>query len=1477
MEFNFVKEFMIQQRSRPKLAAKTDKVEQIPLTFEQKRLYFLHHLNPFDTAYNMCIPLRIQGPINEEVIEKSVNEIIKRHDAFRITFCIKNEEPCQILHDELEIKINFNNVLNFHGETEKEAFEWITNETYRPFNLETGPLIRCSIAKCNDNLSFCLIIMHHIITDGWSTGILIKELSYIYTHFIQEQPIDLPSLPIQFSDYALYQDKLMSEQFIQNQLDYWKNTLPSKLNSVKLPNSYAHPKKESNGRVKKINIPEDVVKELHKLSNLDPNLSVFMILVATLRVLIYKYTHQKDIIIGAPLANRNSIEARNTIGYFANIILLYSKIDDDITFEDLLMSTMKSTLEAYLHQDMPFDYLVKELITDRDLDSNPIFQVAITYQQSNDNQVKFGDSVAQVVEIERRGSIFDITFMLYERNKTIDGWIEYNESYFTDLYIESLIQHYQSILKQMAGNSQLRISEIDLLTNREKNLMLQEWNSTDCAFSSEKNMHELFELQVPKSPNGIAVSYNEEKITYKDLNSRANKLARFLLAQGVEQNQIVAVKMHKSIDTIAVLLAILKVGAAYVPIESNYPVERIIYIVENSNANILILDDMDVELEYNSAQILTCPDQQTLNSMKYSDTNLELQLSSDRLAYIIYTSGTTGCPKGVMVYHYSAINLIEWVNNTFQVNSNDKLLFVTSICFDLSVYDIFGSLVAGAEIVIMNEADVRDPKKIISVLSNKNITFWDSAPAVLSQLVPYFNETLDLHKSKLRLVFLSGDWIPLKLADMMQTYFKNAQLVALGGATEATIWSNYYLVNEIRPDWISIPYGKPIQNSKYYILDNNKNICPINVEGDLYISGICLAKGYMNNPDLSKEKFIDNPFEEDPYHIMYCTGDRACYREDGNIEFLGRLDEQIKIRGFRIELAEIKNKLLEYRDVEDVIVTTTVVDEEKRIVAYIVPKESVRINPVDLRIYLRSKLPDYMIPSGFKLVKKIILSNNGKIDISAVQEIIESSISEDEYALNNELADKIEDIWSKVLNRTDININSNFFDLGGSSLLVSTVIYRIKDELDIDLEIKHIFIYQTLKELVNYIEYRNPYDEFLNLGEEAALTKEQMLEVDETVKQPSATVNNILLTGATGFIGRFLLRELLEETDAQIYCLVRADSVEAGNIKIKSNLLDNDLWKDSYKNRIVAVIGDLSKGTLGISLELYNSLCDIIDVIYHNGAIANYLAHYSNLKQPNVEGTKEIVKFASLKKIKPIHFSSTITVFNSGVDRVVNEFTSIEEEQHIKFPGYFASKWIGEKIISMAREKGIPCNIYRFGLITGDTEQGRYDKNQWFYVLIKSIYKLKATFDHMPDLNHAVMPVDVAIKQFVSVSKDVSLWNQNFYLCNPKRVPVYRLVERYNQFSDTNIETISLYQWIERAKQSEQNGIEIPFLMFIQHLANLSKLELEQWAADSNKLRLDIECSYSQSVYDKLSVNENFLTDSLIKKYFDFVLKDSNK
>jgi len=1037
----------------------------------QQRLWILSHFEGMQSAYNIHVSVLLEGHLDKHALTDAFKALVERHESLRTVFREdKDGSPRQVIlnPDKYPLKLEGTDLTGV-PQQELRLKELVDREINEGFDLEKGPLIRCHLIQLQRDRYVLVIVQHHIISDGWSMDVFRNDLGALYNAYASKNEAKLLLLKIQYKDYAAWHNSQLASDKILPQKEYWLRQFQGDLPVLELPTFKDRPKiKSYNGASFTERINKDQLNRINK----DNGGTLFMTLIACLNALFYRYTNQEDIVIGSPAAGREHPDLEGQIGFYINTLALRTRFDGNGSFESLYQHVKEVTLSAYDHQLYPYDELVDALKLARDMGRNPLFDVMVALQNSMEQDAEYnfnGLQTSAYEEGEYRSAKFDITMIFSESKDKLNLYLEYNTDIYTRQQIDQLLVHFKNIIASVADDPKQKLSEIDFLTKEERHSLLEEFNNTLVRYSKEKTITDLFEEQVLRTPDGIALRQHNRTMTYRELNERANQLAHYLVEHGVNKGDNIGLLVTRSFDMMTGMYAIMKAGGAYVPIDPDYPIERQEYILNNS-AVLKVIADGDYSLEdlIPAEQFIKL---NTIDLNGFGKDNLGIKVDPTQLAYTIYTSGSTGRPKGVMIEHHSAVNLIEWVNSEFNIGPDDRILFITSMCFDLSVYDIFGILAAGGSVVIVEQQELMDVPKLKDMLINYGITFWDSVPTTMDYLVreleehdpPYLQKTL-------RVVFMSGDWIPVNLPDRIKKYFPKTRVISLGGATEGTVWSNFYPVEKVESNWASIPYGRPMNNNFFYILNNKLLPVPIGVAGELYIGGVGVARGYANDKEKTDYSFVSDPFHEQAGGRMYRTGDLGRMLPGLNMEFIGRRDDQVKIRGYRIELGEIESVLRQSESISQAVVLAKAdKDGKKRLVSYVVGKEGYDRSAVIS--FLKSKLPDYMVPTLWLELDSLPLTSNNKIDKKALPDFdAEEQLKGLYVAPETEPEKEMAEIWRTVLKLKSIGVEDNFFDVGGHSLLAVQIITRIERLTGKKFPITILFEYPTIRSLNDFIQ-----------------------------------------------------------------------------------------------------------------------------------------------------------------------------------------------------------------------------------------------------------------------------------------------------------------------------------------------------------------------------------------------------------------------
>ena len=1058
--------------------SKADRTQDLPLSFSQQRLWFLSQFEGSQSAYNIPMAMRWDGQLQETALLQSFQTIVERHEVLRTHFVVKQGTAIQVIADRLSLPLERLDWRSLPADQLESALaEKIQQEAQRRFDLQQGSLFQVVLIQTSPTVHYLIATFHHVITDAWSMNVLVQELIVHYKTLTQGTAIALPPLAIQYADYALWQRQWLTEAAATQQLTYWKEQLSGMSPLLELPTDRPRPPLQSfRGRSFVKYLDAELTADLKALAS-STGSTLFMVLEATFALLLSRISNQTDIAIGTPTANRNTCDLEPLIGFFVNTLVLRNQLDGNPTVRELLQRTKQMALNAYRHQDIPFEHLVEALQPARTMSHSPVFQVMFGLQNTPSTVLELPNLTLTPVPIQGETAKFDLTLLMFETPDRLEAVWEYSGDLFEAETIDRMAGQFQTLLSQIVQQPDAPISSLSLLSPTERQQIVYDWNNTAVDFADTFLLHAGFEAQALQSPDAIALFYEEESLTYEQLNDRANQLAHLLHQLGITTDVLVGVYAERSPEMVIAVLAILKAGGAYVPLDPTYPADRIADTIADAQMPLILSQSHLLEkLPPHPAQVL-CLDQPI--AATYATTNLDRDLSPDQLAYVIYTSGSTGKPKGVMIFHRGAVNTNLDINHRFAIQPCDRVIALASLSFDLSVYDLFGFLAAGAAIVLPHAQDALNPMRWLQLMHQHQVTFWNTAPAVMEMLMASVTRQAQRLPDSLRVVMMSGDAISVTLPDQIRSHASPAiQVYSFGGATEGSIWSICHAIDRVEPEWTSIPYGKPIANQRFHILDAQLNPVPVGVAGELHIGGTGVALGYFRRPELTAQRFIADPFFDEPNARLYKTGDRGRYLADGTIQFLGRMDYQVKIRGFRIELGEIEAAVTQYAGVrEAAILVREDVPGSKQLCAYVVAQPGEAIEVAGLRQALRQKLPDYMVPTFILLLDVLPLTANGKVDRKALPK--PEAVTTDRSAIalpQTQLERQIAQIWAEHLQTEAIGLHDNFFDLGGHSLLMVKIHSELQtlvgSELKTELNIVDLFQFPTIATLVSHLQHQ---------------------------------------------------------------------------------------------------------------------------------------------------------------------------------------------------------------------------------------------------------------------------------------------------------------------------------------------------------------------------------------------------------------------
>ncbi|MEO8379795.1 MAG: amino acid adenylation domain-containing protein, partial [Acidobacteriota bacterium] len=1050
-----------------------DRSQPLPLSLAQQRLWFLDQLDrTASAAYHLSTALRLLGKLDVAALQATLDRLVARHENLRTHFVAIDGVPYQqIAPEDVGFALHREDWTGLSaGEREDFVATATADEARAPFVLSKGPLIRGRLLELSDEEHVLLITQHHIVTDGWSLGILVREVAALYTAFRRGEADPLPPLEIQYADYAQWQRNWLQGEELTRQLDFWKNQLSDAPALLTLPLDRPRPVIESHsGGMVPLMLSPELTANLRAFSQRH-GVTLFMTLLSAWGSLLSRLSGQQEIVIGTPVANRQRRETEELIGFFVNTLALRLRFDEQPSVEALLEQVKETTLAAFAHQELPFEQVVEALQPQRSLSHSPLFQTMVAFNNTNtlgDGALELPGLALERVASEQTSAHFDLSLLVADKGEYFEAALGYTSALFDRATVERWAGYYVRLLEAMVLDASTAVDTLPLLSDAERRRLLVELNATEADYPQDKLIHELFEQQAAAQPDAVAVVFEEQSLSYHELNARANQLAHALIALGVRPDDRVAVCVERRLEMVVGLLGILKAGGAYLPLDPAYPNERLQYLL-NDGAPKVLLTQQDLQGQLPAADVptLLLDSEGTSTASRKSvssqaDTNLdphELGLTTQHLAYVIYTSGSTGLPKGVAIEHANTANLLHWALASFTNEELSNSLFSTSINFDLAVYELFVPLAAGSTLTLVRNA-------LALTARSEPVTLINTVPSAIRAVLDAGGVP-----AATRLVNLAGEPLKRELVERLFAETAAESVANLYGPSETTTYSTW--VRMTREEGFAAHIGRPVANTRIYILDAHREPVPMGVAGEIYIGGAGVARGYLNRPELTAERFLRDPFSAAPNARMYKTGDLGRWLSDGNIEYLGRNDFQVKIRGFRIELGEIEAKLSQCVGVrEAVVIAREDVPGEKRLVAYFVADENVTIQTSELRAALSVHLPEHMVPQAFVRLDALPRTSNGKLDRKALPAPEASAFITHEYeAPQGEIATTLAAIWQELLRVERVGRHDNFFDLGGHSLLAVQLVSRVRSVLSVELPLRELFARPSLEALAEAVQ-----------------------------------------------------------------------------------------------------------------------------------------------------------------------------------------------------------------------------------------------------------------------------------------------------------------------------------------------------------------------------------------------------------------------
>lgn len=1329
------------KNSSIKIIPKHDKMDFYPLSAVQSGIYYAANLDSNSILYNTAVGIIINKELDTSKLEKCFNTLINRHESLRAHFNLIDDKIVQIIDNNIDFKLKIT-------ESNDENIDKIYRNFVKPFDLSRAPLFRAEAIKLPNDKMLLLLDMHHIISDGISLKILMQELCSLYNGET------LPVQNIDYTDFCIWEKEQFKTDEFNKKKEFWVNKFKEEIPLLNMPTTYPRPSMQSfEGKDYRLNLSKDIFNKINTVAKA-LNITPYMLMLSCYYILLYKYTSQDDIVVGSPIVGRELPELSNVLGMFVNTLALRNNVDHNLSFEEFSTNIKENCLEYFKNQTYPFDMLVNDLKIKRDPSRNPLFDTVFVYQNEGYPPLNINGISATYYTPKITTSKFDLTLEIVPNNGEYSLRFEYCTKLFDEKYIKRLASHYINILNSILDDTKTQISNINMLSNDEREKILYKFNDIEEPINDDTFVT-LFENQVKKYPNNTALICDNKTLTYSELNEKANSLAHFLIAHDVKQNDIIAIMTDRSLETIVSMLGILKAGAAFVNMDPTYPIERTTYYLNDCKAK-CVLKQKHLDLPVKDFENIYEIDLDNSNIYGKNTENPNLKINLDSLSYIIYTSGSTGVPKGVVLNQVGLANMCKAMTRVLDYlkdGPNHAILSVTSTPFDIFVYEITVSLSHGMRVVLANNAEHRNPKLVDMLIRKYNVDVMTVTPSLMK--INFDNREPNSALANVKNMVFGGEPLSEKFVHDLKALSSDITVYNIYGPSEITVLSNVQNLNG--EDKISI--GPPILNTKIYVLDNDMNPLPIGFSGEIYIGGIQVGYGYLGKEDLTNEKFINNPFAPGK---MFKSGDIGRWTEDGKLQCLGRIDHQIKLRGLRVELGEIEKLLEAIPEVDEAVVNKVTIDDKEALCAYYVLNSS--IDETLLRTTLREKLPYYMVPTYFMKLDKMPYSINRKIDRKALPlpTKVSSSNKRNIEATTplNTTADKLLFIWKNVLHTNDIDINDNFFDVGGDSIAAIQVqIEAVK--LGINIEYSDIFKYPTIKQLSGNIKSNECFDltRFTNTKIEELLKNNNIKNLTTIHK---AKFKNVLIIGTTGYLGIHLIYEYLTTCKGKAYCLIRPKN----NMSPEQRLEDIFTFYfgkncyDKYKKRIIILKGDITIDNLGLSTNELEVVQNKVDVIINSGALVKHYGTSKLFEDINVHGTQNVVDFCTKYNKRLLHIS-TISVSGNGerLDNYENEEllknTFTESDLYIgqKVNGiYTYTKFQAECIVLNGIVNGLNAMIFRVGNVTNRFTDGMFQRNfndNAFAKRIKSFIEIGAFPEYFLEHELELSPVDLCAKAII--------------------------------------------------------------------------------------------------------------------------------
>ncbi len=1413
-----------------------EKTDFYPLSSAQKRIYYSCNLDKNSVLYNVSGGIIIDKLLDFKKLQNCFEELIKRHDALRTHFDINGDDIVQIIDDDVDFKLELEN-------TDSNDTNKIYKDFVNPFDLSKAPLFRAKAINFKNKETFLLLDMHHIISDGASLSILLQELCDLYNgKSLLEKRID-------YKDFSIWeQEQFKTEKFNESK-EYWLNQLSGNLPVLNMPLKAPRPSVQSfEGSSYYSQLPKEIFIKINEISR-QLNVTPYMLLLSCFYILLSKYTSQEDIILGTPVVGRELPELSNVLGMFVNTLALRNSVNSNLSFEEFIKNIKENTINAFKNQEYPFDMLVKDLQITRNTSRNPLFDIMFVYQSNGFPKVNFSDATVKYLLPDNDISKFDLSLEIIPTDEEYSMRFEYCTKLFDNTFIKKLSAHYINILTSVLENQEIKILDIEMMSDDEKNQILFDFNNTKADFPEDKTIIDLFEEQVRKTPNDTAIVFDDKAITYKELNEKANKIANYLISKKIVPDSCIGILMPKSLDTIVLMLAILKINCSYVLIDNSLPSSRIYYMLDNSNASLLITSKFNELIVFENKLFI-----ENIKYEEYSKNNINLPSDPNRIISVLYTSGSTGKPKGILLHNKGFVNIVWEHILQMDINSCNTFLSYSSVSFDMFQVEIFVPLLTGSKIILTTEEQQKSPVQLSSLISNEKIDFIVSTPSKISLIFEAEDKTFP----NLKVIQLGGEKLSSKTVDLISSFSPNATIYNAYGPSEITAFCSCKKINLSEP----VTIGSPICNMGILILDSNNKLLPIGIPGEICVFGVGLSNGYINQDDLTQKSFVKLDWFDS---TIYKTGDIGFWNDSGNIVYIDRKDNQIKLRGLRIELSEIQNALLKHPDIRDCYI---LVKNNEYLSAFVTSEKNLDVK--DIKLYLKESLPLYMIPRYITQIRTLPINTNGKVDTNILSIYKENNESSSYVAPTTEKEKIFCNILEELLN-TRVGIYDDIFELGTDSLLA----IRFKTLLlkyNYDIEYADIFKYPHIHDLCQEAKIIEQSDDLSNY--DYSNINNILVKNDNKFCTSfiTSTNNNILLLGANGFVGMHVINSFIQNDSGKIFCLVRSQN----NISAQKRFMDtlhfyfgNDL--DKYINtRIFIINGNVLKEDFALSKENLDNLNKNISIVIDSAATVKHYGKSEDFNDINIGSAKAVINYCLNYNKKLLYISSLSVSGNDTLEgnQSTQNLSCYFSEKDLYLGQqinnlYVKSKFIAERLILQnIFDNNLNAKIFRLGNITSRFSDGKFQINftkNAFANKLKSLISLHSIPKSMLDSYVEFTPVDYCANAIIKLMQNNFYPATVFHIYNPNHVDMSNLLSMINR-AGTRIKVISNNRFSKLVEKHIKNNPDS--ISGIINDFNNDKLLY--------KSNIRITSNFSANCFDLINFSWPVISQEYIEKYLKY-------